>query len=159
MRKPRDLLPGALSRSGPDCQCPLQHSPTMNETSRFHENNPAIEWTDTGNEISTMGELSEFVTLLRAEVHHMRVGLSRAAWGALNGRPWVKAPAEGESRPDDEDILRALDMTVTPAGTTAKDATLRHSLATLLAALDAADHAALTVWLARVASDSPDRTA
>jgi hypothetical protein len=130
-----------------------------NTTSRFQEDNPAIEWTDTGNEISDMGQLSEFVTLLRAEVHHMRVGLSRAAWGALNGQPWIKTPAEGESRPNDEDILHALDMTVTPAGTTAKDATLRHSLAALLTALDAADHAALTVWLARVASEDPNRTA
>jgi hypothetical protein len=131
----------------------------MNDTPSFREDNPAIEWTDTGNEISTMRELSEFVTLLRAEVHHMRVGLSRAAWGALNGQPWIKTPAEGESRPNDEDILSALDMTVTPAGTTAKDATLRHSLATLLAALDAADHAALTVWLAKVTAEDPNRTA
>lgn len=131
----------------------------MNDTSVFEEHNPAIEWTDTGNEISSMGELSEFVSLLRAEVHHMRVGLSRAAWGALNGQPWLKPPAEGESRPNDEDILRALDMSVTPAGTTAKEATLRHSLATLLAALDAADHAALTVWLAKVNEQDPNRTA
>lgn len=131
----------------------------MNDTSSFEEVHPAVEWTDTGNEISTMGELSEFVTLLRAEVHHMRVGLSRAAWGALNGRPWIKAPAEGESRPNDEDILSALNMTVTPVGTTAKDAVLRNSLATLLAALDAADHAALTVWLARVSAEDPNRLA
>jgi hypothetical protein len=131
----------------------------MNDTPSFREDNPAIEWTDTGNEISTMGELSEFVTLLRAEVHHMRVGLSRAAWGALNERPWIKTPAEGQSRPNDEDILHALNMTVTPAGTAAKDATLRNSLATLLVALDAVDHAALTVWLARVNAEDPDRTA
>ena len=131
----------------------------MNDTPSFREDNPAIEWTDTGNEISTMGELSEYVTLLRAEVHHMRVGLSRAAWGALNGQPWIKTPAEGGSRPNDEDILSALDMNVTPAGTTAKDATLRHSLATLLTALDAADHAALTVWLAKVTAEDPNRTA
>jgi hypothetical protein len=120
---------------------------------------PAIEWTDTGNEISTLGELSEMVTLLRSEVHHMRVGLSRAAWGALNGRPWVKGDGEGQQRPNDEDIMAILDMNVTPAGTTAKDAALRQSLAALITALDAADQAALTVWLAKVNADDPGRTA
>jgi hypothetical protein len=124
-----------------------------------YEDNPAINWTSTGNQITTMGELSELITLVRSEVHQMRVGLSRAAWGTLNGRALATVPAEGESRPNDEDILHALDMTVTPVGTAAKDATLRNSLVTLLAALDAADHAALTVWLARVNAEDPDRTA
>ena len=156
--EPRVGTPGAFSRSGPGCQTPLPHWPTMKDTSRFEDVNPAIEWTDCGNEIADMGGLSEYVSLLRAEVHHMRVGLSRAAWGALNGRAWLAPPAEGESRPSDEDILGALDMTVTPAGTTAKDATLRNSLVTLLAALDAADHAALTVWLARVNAQDPEKT-
>lgn len=117
------------------------------------------DWTETGNSITTMGELLEFLTLVRAEAHHMRVGLSRAAWGALNGRAWDDTPAEGQSRPDDEDILAGLNMTVTPVGTTAKDATLRNSLAALITALDTADHAALTAWLAHVAAQDPDRLA
>ena len=123
------------------------------------EPNPAIEWTDTGNEISSLDELSEFVTLLTSEAHHMRVGLSRAAWGALTGTPWVKQPEDGGQRPDDEDILAILDMHVTPAGTTAKDALLRQSLAALITALDAVDQAGLAVWLAKVNSEDPERTA
>ena len=122
------------------------------------EPNPAIEWTDTGNEISSLDELSEFVTLLTAEAHHMRVGLSRAAYGALTGTPWAK-PEDGQQRPDDEDILALLDMHVTPAGTTAKDALLRQSLAALITALDAVDQAGLAVWLAKVNSQDPERRA
>ena len=117
------------------------------------------DWTDTGNSITTPSELLEFLSLLRSEAHHMRVGLSRAAWGALNSRAWDAIPEEGQSRPNDEDILDGLDMTVTPAGTTAKDATLRQSLATLITALDVVDRAALTAWLAHVAATDPNRTA
>lgn len=117
------------------------------------------EWTDTGNSITTMAELLEFLTLVRAEAHHMRVGLSRAAWGALNGRAWDAVPEEGQSRPTDEEILDGLNMTVTPAGTTAKDAALRNSLAALVSALDTVDHAALTAWLAHVAAQDPNRPA
>lgn len=152
-------MPGAFSHPGTDCQCPLPHWPTMNDTSCFEEVNPAIDWTDYGGGISDTGGLSEYVSVLRSEVHHMRVGLARAAAGALNGRAWIAPPAEGQSRPNDEDILSSLDMTVTPAGMTAKDATLRNSLLALLTALDAADRAALTVWLARVNAEDPERTA
>lgn len=117
------------------------------------------DWTDTGNSITTPNELLEFISLLRSEAHHMRVGLSRAAWGALNGRAWDAIPGEGESRPTDTEILASLDMTVTPSGTSTKDATLRQSLATLITALDAVDHAALTAWLAHVTATDPDRLA
>jgi hypothetical protein len=117
------------------------------------------EWTDAGNKITTQGDLLEFIALVRSEAHHMRVGLSRAAWGALNNRAWDEEPAEGETRPNDEDILRSLDMTVTPAGTPAKAAALRNSLASLIAALDTVDHAALTAWLAHITAHDPDRSA
>lgn len=125
----------------------------------MEEPRDAIEWTDVGRQISSMEELTEFVTLLRSEAHHMRVGLSRAAYGALTGTPWVKPPADGQQRPDDEDILSLLDMNITPAGTTAKEALLRQSLASLIKALDTVDHVGLSVWLAKVNSEDPDRTA
>ena len=131
----------------------------MDHPGSFDEINPAIEWTDTGNQISSLDELSELVTLLTAEAHHMRVGLSRAAYGALTGMPWIKTPPDGQQRPDDEDIMSILDMHVTPVGTTAKDALLRQSLAALITALDAVDHAGLAVWLARVTSQEPERLA
>lgn len=131
----------------------------MDHPGNMDEPNEAIEWTDVGRQITSLDELSEFVTLLRAEAHHMRVGLSRAAYGALTGTAWVKPPPEGQQRPDDEDIMALLDMNVTPAGITAKDALLRQSLATLITALDAVDHAGLTVWLAKVNTQDPDRTA
>lgn len=117
------------------------------------------DWTEDGNQITTPGELLEFISQVRGEVHHMRVGLSRAAWGALNNRAWDQEPGEGQTRPTDEEILDSLNMTVTPAGTPAKDATLRQSLATLIACLDAADHASLTAWLAHVTAQDPNRPA
>lgn len=131
----------------------------MDHPGNMDEINPAIEWTATGNEISSLDELSEFVTLLTAEAHHMRVGLSRVAWGALTGTPWLKTPEDGQQRPDDDGIMSILNMHVTPAGTTAKDALLRQSLASLITALDAVDQAGLAVWLAKVNSQDPDRKA
>lgn len=131
----------------------------MDHPGNTDEINEAIEWTDIGNHVGSLGELSEFVTLLTAEAHHMRMGLSRAAYGALTGTPWIKEPEDGQPRPNDEDILRILDMHVTPAGTTAKDALLRQSLASLITALDAVDHMGLAVWLAKVNSQDPDRRA
>ncbi len=113
-------------------------------------------WVEQGQEVSSPEELREYVAHLRAAVSHMQTGLGRAAYGALTGRSWLDTP--GDDRP--YNILGDhLEMTVTPAGTTAKDATYRQSLATLLVALDAVDRATLTVWLAQIAAQDPDRTA
>lgn len=116
------------------------------------------DWIDKGQEISTTDELREYVAALRADVHHMQTGLARAAWGALTGRSWYDTP--GEERPDHDDFLcDYLDMTVTPNGMAAKDATFRQSLAGLLVALDAVDRASLTAWLAQIAAADPERRA
>ncbi|MCL8016886.1 hypothetical protein [Streptomyces sp. AS02] len=131
----------------------------MDHPGNTDEINEAIEWTDLGNHVGDLGQLSEFVSLMTAEARHMRVGLSRAAWGALTGTPWLKTAEAGQQLPDGEDIMSILDMHVTPAGTTAKDALLRHSLASLITALDAVDQAGLAVWLAKVNSQDPDRKA
>ncbi|MFH8387720.1 hypothetical protein ACH4E7_43745 [Kitasatospora sp. NPDC018058] len=121
---------------------------------------PAVEdtWVEQGQEISTPEQLQQYVSQLRAAASHMQTGLGRAAWGALTGRSWLDTP--GDERPNVPTILSEhLEMTVTPAGMTATDATLRQSLATLLVALDAVDRATLTTWLAQVAAQDPNRTA
>ncbi|WP_327419719.1 hypothetical protein [Streptomyces sp. NBC_01233] len=115
-------------------------------------------WVEAGQEISTPEELRVYVAQLRSTVLHMQSGLGRAAWGALTGRSWIDTPAtERQNVPDI--ISDHLEMTVTPAGTTAKDATYRQSLATLLGALEAVDRATLTVWLAQAAVHDPDQRA
>ncbi|MFJ4787590.1 hypothetical protein [Streptomyces sp. NPDC088794] len=116
-------------------------------------------WVDDGNTVRTAAELQELVGAMRADVHHMRTGLARAAWGALHGQPWANAPVEGGVRPDAEAVLEQLRMSVVPAGMTAKEATHRQSLAVLLTALDAVDEASLVVWLAGVTVDNPNRPA
>ncbi|MFC8237277.1 hypothetical protein [Streptomyces sp. NPDC057284] len=88
----------------------------------------------------------------------MQTGLGRAVWGVLKGRSWLDTP--GDERFDHADFLRGqLDMTVIPAGMTAKDAVYRQSLAAPLVALDAVDHAALSAWLVGVNAKDPDRPA
>jgi hypothetical protein len=119
----------------------------------------ATYWTDRGNTISTPDDLRAFVSQMRAGLANMTSGLSRAAYGTLHGRPWLEAPADGAVRPNFDDTLRDLDMSVVPPGMTARDATHRQALAGLLAALAAADSAALTAWLACVNADDPDRRA
>jgi hypothetical protein len=119
----------------------------------------AIEWPDYGAGMSSQGDLSEYVTLLRAEVLKMRTGLARAAWGAFTGKAWDETGKDDEKRPTADDVVRNLDQTVPPAGRTAKDAVLRQSVATLLAALDAAERASSSVWLAHVNAQDPNRTA
>ncbi|MEU8765010.1 hypothetical protein [Streptomyces sp. NPDC048659] len=115
-------------------------------------------WVEAGQEVSSPEELREYVAQLRAAVSHMHTGLGRAAFGALNGRSWLDTP--GDERLAAAEILGDhLEMTVTPAGTKAKDATFRQSLAALQAALDAVDRATLTVWLAQIAAQDPDRLA
>uniref|UniRef100_UPI002F919095 hypothetical protein n=1 Tax=Streptomyces virginiae TaxID=1961 RepID=UPI002F919095 len=115
-------------------------------------------WVEAGQEVNSPEQLREYVAQLRAAVSHMQTGLGRAAWGALTGRSWLDTPAD--ETPNVPDILsQHLEMTVTPAGTTAKDATYRQSLAALLVALDAVDRATLTVWLAQTAAQDPDRRA
>ncbi|MGW4028227.1 hypothetical protein ACWEFL_02725 [Streptomyces sp. NPDC004838] len=115
-------------------------------------------WIETGQTISSADELREYVSALRAHVHHMQTGVARAAAGALTGRSWLDTP--GSERPDHADFLHEhLDMTVTPAGMTARDAVYRQSLAALITALDAVDRATLTVWLADIAQADPDRRA
>lgn len=114
------------------------------------------DWVERGQEISTTTDLREYVAAIRAEVSHMQTGLQRAAYGALTGRSWLDTP--GDDRP--HNILGDhLEMTVTPAGMAAKDAVYRQSLAALLVALDAADRATLTVWLAEISAQDPDRPA
>ena len=115
-------------------------------------------WVERGQEISNTNELREYVSAIRGHVHHMQTGLSRAAWGALNGQCWEDTP--GDKHVDYDDLLREhLDMTVTPTGMAAKDAVYRQSLAALLVALDAVDRATLTVWLADINAKDPDRPA
>ncbi|MEU8623179.1 hypothetical protein [Streptomyces sp. NPDC048623] len=115
-------------------------------------------WVEQGQEVSSPEELREYVAQLRAAVSHMHTGLGRAAYGALKGHPWLETPP-GELLNVPEILRQHLEMTITPAGTTAKDATFRQSLAALLVALDAVDRATLTVWLAQTAAQDPDRTA
>lgn len=110
-------------------------------------------WIDQGQAVATSAALRAYVATLRAEVHHMHTGLSRAVWGVLTGRPWIDTP--GTERRGYADVLHAVDMTVTPAGLHAKDATYRQSLAALFVALDAVDRATLTVWLADTAAADP----
>ncbi|MFF0394129.1 hypothetical protein ACFYS8_36295 [Kitasatospora sp. NPDC004615] len=113
-------------------------------------------WVERGQEIDSPDRLRDYVAEIRATASHMQTGLGRAAWGALTGRSWLETP----NRPGVPEILgEHLEMTITPPGTTAADATLRQSLATLLVALDAVDRATLTVWLAHVAAKDPARTA
>lgn len=115
-------------------------------------------WVEQGQKISSTGELREYVSAIRAEVHHMQTGLARAAAGALGGRSWLDTP--GDERANHADVLREqLDMTVTPTGTAAKDAVYRQSLAALLVALDAVDRATLTTWLADINAQDPNRPA
>ncbi|MET8534359.1 hypothetical protein ABZV67_21085 [Streptomyces sp. NPDC005065] len=115
-------------------------------------------WVEQGEKIGTTNELREYVTAIRAEVHHMQTGLGRAAWGVLRGRSWLDTPRD--ERFDHADVLREqLDMTVTPAGMAAKDAVYRKSLAALLVALDAVERVTLTAWLADINAKDPDRPA
>ncbi|MFD5468237.1 hypothetical protein ACFWIQ_36325 [Kitasatospora sp. NPDC127059] len=115
-------------------------------------------WVEQGQEISSPDQLRDYIAEIRAAVSHMQTGLGRAAWGALTGRAWLDTPAD--DRPNVPTIVdEHLEMTVTPAGTTAADAAFRQSLATLLAALDAVDRATLTAWLAQIAAQDPARTA
>ncbi|MDT0435636.1 MULTISPECIES: hypothetical protein [Streptomyces] len=117
------------------------------------------DWVDHGGTVRSMDELHHLVARMGTDVHHMRTGLARAAWGALRGRAWSADPVDGQARPSAEDVLGSLRMRITPAGMTAKEAAMRQSLATLLAALDAVDEATLTVWLARISASDPYRTA
>lgn len=112
------------------------------------------DWVDAGQEISSPEQMFEYLAQLRAMVHNMHTGLSRAAHGALEGRSWMNDfPAEYE------EIAHKLNMTVVPSGMAAKDAMYRQALDTLLAALDAADRAALGAWLSHVNAKDPNRTA
>ncbi|MEU3221199.1 hypothetical protein [Streptomyces sp. NPDC006971] len=113
-------------------------------------------WVERGHEISTTADLREYVAEIRAEVSHMQTGLQRAAYGAFTGRSWLDAP-EGELPADI--VGEHLEMTVTPAGMTARDAVYRQSLAALVVALDAVDRATLTAWLADINAREPDRPA
>ncbi|MGV9427094.1 hypothetical protein ACWDO7_22760 [Streptomyces sp. NPDC003656] len=117
------------------------------------------DWIDEGNAVSSMPELKRFTATLHTEVHHMRTALARAAWGALNGAAWSDDPGKDRAWPNAEDILGHLRMSVVPPGTTAKEATYRQALATLLGALETVDEAALTVWLASVNAEDPHRRA
>jgi hypothetical protein len=111
------------------------------------------DWVDAGQEISSPEEMFEYLSKLRAMVHNMSTGLSRASYGALEGRPWLS------ERPDPDDVASMLNMTVAPAGMAAKDAMYRQALDALQAALDAADRASLAAWLAHVTMKDPDRKA
>lgn len=115
-------------------------------------------WVEQGQEVYTPQQLREYVSQIRAAVSHMHTGLGRAAFGALNGRSWLDTPTDDRLNVS-EILSERLEMTVTPAGTTATDATFRQSLAALLAALDAVDRATLTTWLAEIAAQEPNRTA
>lgn len=116
------------------------------------------DWTETGQDISTPGQLLEYLSRIRYEAKHMYTGLARAAWGAENEQAWIDR-SNRQQPPNAVEIAASLNMTITPAGTTAKDATFRQALAGLLAALEAVDQAALTAWLAHVAAQDPTRTA
>ncbi|MGO4427238.1 hypothetical protein AB4Z54_53165, partial [Streptomyces sp. MCAF7] len=113
-------------------------------------------WVEQGQEISTTADLREYVAAIRAEVSHMQTGLQRAAFGALTGRSWLDTP--GGERPGDI-VGNHLEMTITPAGMTARDAVYRQSLAALVVALDAVDRATLTAWLADINAQDPGRKA
>ncbi|MFI1535542.1 hypothetical protein [Streptomyces anandii] len=117
------------------------------------------DWITAGNDTCTPDGLLQLISEAGVHVREMQTALTRAAWGALNGRAWIAPPAEGEARPNGDEILHSLDMTVTPPGTTAKDAAFRQSLASLLAALDAVDRAVLTAWLAHLTARDPERRA
>lgn len=114
-------------------------------------------WIEAGQTVSSPDELREYVAHLRAVAHHMHTGLTRAAWGALQGHAWGKRPLEEQPLP--EDILEAFSMTITPSGMAAKEAVYRQSIGSLLAALEAVDQATLTAWLAQVNAADPHRTA
>ena len=115
-------------------------------------------WIEQGQNINSTNELREYVAAIRSEAHHMQTGLGRAAAGALAGRSWNDTPSD--ERINHDDLLREhLDMTVTPTGTAAKDAVYRQALASLLVALDAVDRATLTVWLADINAQDPNRPA
>ncbi|MER8030703.1 hypothetical protein ABTZ78_17290 [Streptomyces bauhiniae] len=117
------------------------------------------DWIDEGNAVGSLPDLKRLTTALNAEIHHMRTALARAAWGALNGAPWTDDPGDDRARPKVEDVLDRLRMSVVPPGMTAKEATYRQALAALLGALETADEAALTVWLAGVNAEDPHRPA
>lgn len=108
-----------------------------------------------GQRITTYDELRQLVSNARAQVSRLTAGLSRGAWGALNGQAWIDA----DPRPTHDEILQALDMTATPTRLAARDAVLRQALAGLISALDAVDRAALTAWLAHVNAADPNRRA
>lgn len=114
-------------------------------------------WIEAGQSVSSPDEFREYVAHLRSVAHHMHTGLTRAAWGALQGQAWGDRPIE--EQPLHEDILDALSMTVTPSGMAAKDATYRQAVGSLLAALETVDHATLTVWLAQTSAADPNRKA
>ena len=111
------------------------------------------DWVDAGQNISSYPEMFEYLSQVRAAVHHMHTGIQRAAHGALTGRSWI------DSFPIDEDADTDLNMTVTPPGMTAKDTLYRQALDTLLGALETADRAALAAWLADVNRLDPERRA
>lgn len=113
-------------------------------------------WIERGQEISTTTDLREYIAAMRAEISHMHTGILRAAHGALTGRSWLDTPGDERSA---DIVADHLEMTVTPAGTPAKDATLRQALAVLATTLDSADRATLTAWLAEIAAADPHRTA
>lgn len=77
-------------------------------------------WVEAGQVVQTHDELREYVAAVRAVVHHMHTGLTRAAWGALQGQAWGDRALE--EQPLHEDILEAFSMTITPSGMAAKDA-------------------------------------
>jgi hypothetical protein len=114
-------------------------------------------WVERGQEISSADDLRAYVSDLRNTLRHLETGLARGTWGVLAGRSWLDTP--GDQRPNTEALLELVDMGVTPAGMSARAALYRQSLATLLAALDATDRAALAAWLAHVNDQDPDKTA
>ncbi len=111
------------------------------------------DWVDKGQTISSYGDMFEYLSEIRAAVRSMHTGVQRAALGTLTGTSWVS------QFPISEDADVDLNMTVTPSGMTAKDALYRQAIDTLLAALEAADRAALGAWLADVNRRNPERTA
>ncbi|GGU11425.1 hypothetical protein [Streptomyces lateritius] len=114
-------------------------------------------WIEAGQTVSSPDELREYIAHLRTVAHHMHTGLTRAAWGALQGQAWGERAIE--EQPLSEDILEAFSMTITPSGMAAKDAVYRQSIGTLLATLEAVDQATLTAWLAQINAADPDRKA
>lgn len=110
-----------------------------------------------GGEVFTTDDLMEYISDLRSLLTGIDTGLGRAAWGAVGGLCWADAPAD--ERLSAMDMLETLDMTITPAGMTARDALFRQSLAALHAVLRAADGAALTAWIAHINDLNPDKVA